>query len=322
MGGERARAGDGRVGRAAAAHRARVHWRWSRPAFGCRASRWRGRSPSRILCAAALADSCGDEPALIAAYGSEVGELIVRDDMPSLVFEHGSRAVPVDFRSCRDTGCGDGPDGGLVAPHRHRPAGHRLRPRHRLPRGRRRPAGARTAPATAPATSTSSTGPTTPTRRPCAASRSPGRAATTATTGRRSSSASAPTATSPSAPPPTTATTAPRASPTAPPTPASGRCATSPRRSAPGRTAAGARPAGSCSSPAAATRATPWRSRRSTGSHRAIGSTSSRSSRSPPNPAPVRDQPALAQARLARPGGRGHGLSCDRGDRIQPAVRG
>ncbi len=68
---------------------------------------------SRILCAAALADSCGDEPSLIAAYGSEVGA-IVREDMPSLVFEHGSRAVPVDFRSCRDTGCGDGPDGGLV----------------------------------------------------------------------------------------------------------------------------------------------------------------------------------------------------------------
>jgi hypothetical protein len=68
---------------------------------------------SRILCAAALADSCGDEPTLIAAYGSEIGA-IVREDMPSLVFEHGSRAVPVDFRSCRETSCGDGPDSGLV----------------------------------------------------------------------------------------------------------------------------------------------------------------------------------------------------------------
>ncbi|HXR60838.1 MAG TPA: hypothetical protein VN732_05905, partial [Solirubrobacterales bacterium] len=64
---------------------------------------------SRILCAAALADSCGDEPGLIAAYGSGVGAL-VREDMPSLVFEHGSRAVPIDFRSCRDTSCGDGPE--------------------------------------------------------------------------------------------------------------------------------------------------------------------------------------------------------------------
>ena len=68
---------------------------------------------SRILCAAAIADSCGDESSLIAAYGSEVGA-IASDDMPSLVFEHGSRALPVDFRGCRDTSCGDGPDSGLV----------------------------------------------------------------------------------------------------------------------------------------------------------------------------------------------------------------
>jgi hypothetical protein len=70
---------------------------------------------SRILCAAAIADSCGGgEPALIAAYGSDVGAT-VRDEMPSLVFEHGSRALPVDFRSCREVSCGDGPENGLVA---------------------------------------------------------------------------------------------------------------------------------------------------------------------------------------------------------------
>lgn len=68
---------------------------------------------SRILCAASLADGCGDEPTLIAAYGSEVGRL-VREHMPSLVFEQGSRAVPVDFRRCRSTECGDGPEDGLV----------------------------------------------------------------------------------------------------------------------------------------------------------------------------------------------------------------
>ena len=67
----------------------------------------------RLLCAASLADGCGDEPTLIAAYGSEVGRL-VREHMPSLVFEQGSRAVPVDFRRCRSTECGDGPEGGLV----------------------------------------------------------------------------------------------------------------------------------------------------------------------------------------------------------------
>jgi hypothetical protein len=69
---------------------------------------------SRILCAASLADSCGgDEPVLIAAYGTEVGKL-VRDHMPSLLFERESRAVPVDFRRCRSTACGDGAERGYV----------------------------------------------------------------------------------------------------------------------------------------------------------------------------------------------------------------
>lgn len=67
----------------------------------------------RILCAASLADGCGDEPTLIASYGSEVGELL-RRHMPTLVFEEGSRAVPVDFRRCRSTGCGDSSEAGLV----------------------------------------------------------------------------------------------------------------------------------------------------------------------------------------------------------------
>jgi hypothetical protein len=69
---------------------------------------------SRILCAASLADSCGgDEPVLIAAYGTEVGKL-VREHMPSLLFERGSHAVPVDFRRCRSTSCGDAAEHGRV----------------------------------------------------------------------------------------------------------------------------------------------------------------------------------------------------------------
>ncbi len=68
---------------------------------------------SRILCAAALADSCGDEPGLIAEYGSEVGRL-VRAHMPSLLLEEGSRAVPVDFRRCRSTACGDAAERGDI----------------------------------------------------------------------------------------------------------------------------------------------------------------------------------------------------------------
>lgn len=68
---------------------------------------------SRLLCAAALADGCGDRPRLVAAYGTEVGEL-VRKHMPMLAFEEGSRALPVDFRRCRAAVCGDGSARGLV----------------------------------------------------------------------------------------------------------------------------------------------------------------------------------------------------------------
>lgn len=67
----------------------------------------------RLLCAASLADSCGDEPALIAAYGTEVAEL-VRRYTPMLVFERGSRAVPVDFRRCRASACGDATGEGSI----------------------------------------------------------------------------------------------------------------------------------------------------------------------------------------------------------------
>ena len=67
----------------------------------------------RLLCAASLADGCGDEPALIAAYGTEVGQL-ARRHMPMLVFERGTSAVPVDFRSCRSSACSDAAGEGLI----------------------------------------------------------------------------------------------------------------------------------------------------------------------------------------------------------------
>jgi hypothetical protein len=68
---------------------------------------------ARILCAASLADGCGDEPALIVGYGTEVGKL-ARRYMPTIAFEEGSRALPVDFRRCRASACGDGSEPGLV----------------------------------------------------------------------------------------------------------------------------------------------------------------------------------------------------------------
>ena len=72
------------------------------------------RSVARhILCATELADGCGDEPVLIATYGDEIGRL-VRRHMPPIGFEAGSRAVPIDYRRCRESTCGDAPDDGLV----------------------------------------------------------------------------------------------------------------------------------------------------------------------------------------------------------------
>jgi hypothetical protein len=68
---------------------------------------------AKVLCAVALADGCGDEPVLIATYGDEVGRL-VREHMPLLAFEEGSRAVPVDFRRCRLSECGDSSGEDLV----------------------------------------------------------------------------------------------------------------------------------------------------------------------------------------------------------------
>lgn len=68
---------------------------------------------SKLLCAATLADHCGEEPILIAAYGDEIGRLI-RTRMPAIAFERGSRALPVDFRRCRTPDCADGSVRGLV----------------------------------------------------------------------------------------------------------------------------------------------------------------------------------------------------------------
>jgi len=68
---------------------------------------------SRLLCAVAMADGCGDEPTLIATYGDEIGRL-ARRHMPTLMLERGSHALPVDFRRCRSVECGDGTPRGLV----------------------------------------------------------------------------------------------------------------------------------------------------------------------------------------------------------------
>ncbi len=88
--------------------RARRRWR-----SGAGQRRWRGLLLRGFSALRRWPKRCGDEPALIAAYGSEVGQL-VRRHMPTILFERGSRALPVDFRRCRSSECADGSARGLV----------------------------------------------------------------------------------------------------------------------------------------------------------------------------------------------------------------
>src|SRR5262245_51302679 len=67
----------------------------------------------RLVCAVRLSDGCRSDPALYEAYGP-LAEL-ARAEAPSIVYERGMRALPVDFRRCRSPRCGDGPPGGRVA---------------------------------------------------------------------------------------------------------------------------------------------------------------------------------------------------------------
>jgi hypothetical protein len=70
---------------------------------------------AKIVCAAGVGEGCPAEIAepLTAAYGATIAQL-VRDDAPRLVYEAGSRALPVDFRACRGAICGNGPSSGAV----------------------------------------------------------------------------------------------------------------------------------------------------------------------------------------------------------------
>ncbi len=67
---------------------------------------------ARIICAATPIDCGGAEP-LVDAYGAELAET-VRRYTPRLMYEDGMHALPVDYRDCRDTSCGDGAGEGNV----------------------------------------------------------------------------------------------------------------------------------------------------------------------------------------------------------------
>ena len=61
-----------------------------------------------ILCA--LRGGCDDgRDALVSVYG-ERDAALVRRYAPSIVYEPGEREIPIDYRQCRTTKCGDAPD--------------------------------------------------------------------------------------------------------------------------------------------------------------------------------------------------------------------
>jgi hypothetical protein len=67
----------------------------------------------RLVCAARLGDGCSPDSPLARAYGDEIA-LEVRRHAPTLRYERGMTALPVDFRRCRSPECSDGPPSGVV----------------------------------------------------------------------------------------------------------------------------------------------------------------------------------------------------------------
>jgi hypothetical protein len=58
----------------------------------------------------AVRGGCDDgRDALVSAYGPADAAL-VREYAPSIVYEPGEREIPIDYRTCRNTACGDAPD--------------------------------------------------------------------------------------------------------------------------------------------------------------------------------------------------------------------
>jgi hypothetical protein len=68
----------------------------------------------RIVCAVRLSEDCAAEPQLRAAHGSELVAML-RAHAPTLLYEDGMTALPVDFRRCRQDSCAEGAGSGAVS---------------------------------------------------------------------------------------------------------------------------------------------------------------------------------------------------------------
>jgi hypothetical protein len=67
----------------------------------------------RVLCAVGMSSTCAQSGDLVAAYGPELAADVERN-APEIVYENGMGALPVDFRACRNSFCGSGPESGPV----------------------------------------------------------------------------------------------------------------------------------------------------------------------------------------------------------------
>jgi hypothetical protein len=68
---------------------------------------------ARLLCAADLSGACSENSELVVAYGPELAA-VVSERAPRIVYEEGMSALPVDFRACRASRCGNGARSGAV----------------------------------------------------------------------------------------------------------------------------------------------------------------------------------------------------------------
>jgi hypothetical protein len=67
----------------------------------------------RIICALDLGDACAQAPELVAEYGLELAEQ-VRKHAPTIAYEDGMVALPVDYRTCRESSCASGAPSGVI----------------------------------------------------------------------------------------------------------------------------------------------------------------------------------------------------------------
>jgi hypothetical protein len=66
---------------------------------------------TKLICAIELYDSCDRDSELAATYGTDLAREL-REHAPTIFYERGMHALPVDFRGCRLAACADAPDDG------------------------------------------------------------------------------------------------------------------------------------------------------------------------------------------------------------------